>query len=175
MTTRDRGIFRRFQSQPYNKTSSEVINYRELFNVDAPYQRGSVWGPDRQRKLIESMMLGIPIGAIIINRRHWLSEDVRNIVVDGKQRLTAIWDLIDDKYTIPAEWFGDCTDHLSGMVTYSQLPDVARRMLSALSVPIVEANLATVEEEAELFDRVNFHGVAQGDADADSPAGAGSA
>lgn len=166
MTSRpNMGIYRKFQSSPFNKTSYEIITFRDMYNLDAPYQRGNVWGVERQRKLIESMMLGIPIGTVIINRRHWLANDDRYQVVDGKQRITAIWDFVDGKYGVPAEWFGDCAAHLCGLVTYDDLPDRARRMVTAMSVPVVECNLDGIDEESELFDRVNFAGVPQGASD----------
>ena len=50
----------------------EVIRYwhsENAMELNAPYQRGDVWGEVRQRNLIRSILLGIPIPSIIINDR----------------------------------------------------------------------------------------------------------
>lgn len=59
---------------------------REKLNLNPTYQRGDVWGPNDCRKLIESVLRGIPLPSIIILKR----DDRGYEVVDGKQRLTTI-------------------------------------------------------------------------------------
>ncbi len=39
------------------------------FDMDQPYQRGVVWGVKRRRNLIKSLLMGIPVPAIVINNR----------------------------------------------------------------------------------------------------------
>ena len=50
----------------------DVVRFWEKEGVlllSPPYQRGIVWGETRQRNLIKSILLGIPIPSIIINDR----------------------------------------------------------------------------------------------------------
>jgi hypothetical protein len=147
-------------------------------DLDAPYQRGHVWGEARQRALIESILDGTPIPAIIMNNRFGAKfheegyDQERNwsfAVIDGKQRVTAIQSFVNDKFTIPAEWIAkkyisdeakDKTD-----VVYSDLTLPFHRGFQMNTIPVAEGQFSTLEEEKRVFDRVNFGGVAQGESD----------
>lgn len=147
-------------------------------DLDAPYQRGHVWGVERQRALIESILDGTPIPAIIMNNRfggkfHEEGYDQeRNwsfAVIDGKQRVTAIQSFVSDKFSVPAEWFEDkyIADEAKGKeeVVYSELTIPFRRGFSMNTIPVAEGQFSTMDEEKRVFDRVNFGGVAQGESD----------
>lgn len=57
------------------------------------YQRGAVWNPDFKEKLIFSILSRYPIGSIIIrNLESRNSRGADTEVVDGQQRLTAIYE-----------------------------------------------------------------------------------
>lgn len=55
--------------------------------LNPSYQRGNVWTDKESAELIDSVLRGIPLPSIILNRRN--NSEVLEIV-DGKQRLTAI-------------------------------------------------------------------------------------
>ena len=38
----------------------------EWMDLNAPYQRGSVWTLDMRRNLIKSLLMGLPVGSIIV-------------------------------------------------------------------------------------------------------------
>ena len=59
----------------------------QKLELNPSYQRDIVWATSDSQKLIESMLRGIPLPSIILNRRK--GSGVYEIV-DGKQRLTAI-------------------------------------------------------------------------------------
>jgi len=161
-----------------NNAAASVAHFthaggRGEFNLDPPYQRGHVWGEQRKRELIRSILLGLPIGAIIVNVRgiafetHGIDEPYYS-VIDGKQRITAIHDFIDGHFTVPADWFAD-TDVPAGVVEV-RFPDLAisaRRSFTLRPVSLIEASVPTVEEEEEIFNLINFGGLAQGETDAD--------
>lgn len=147
-------------------------------DLDAPYQRGHVWGVKRQRALIESILDGTPIPAIIMNDRFSAKfreegyEQERNwqfAVIDGKQRVTAIQSFVTDKFTVPADWFEDkyITEEAKGKtdVVYSDLTVPFHRGFNMNTIPVAEGQFSTMEEEKRVFDRVNFGGVAQGESD----------
>lgn len=62
--------------------------------LSPPWQRSEVWSRARQRQLIESLLVGIPLPAIILHQR----ADYSKAVIDGKQRLTAIASYVNGDY-----------------------------------------------------------------------------
>jgi hypothetical protein len=156
-------------------------------DLTAPYQRQSVWDTSRRRNLIRSMLMGLPIGAVVYGR---LSYDIEKFlrIVDGKQRIEAIRAFADDEFTIPGwwvenRWVNDPADRGRDL-TYSQLSATGHRFFENLPFPGLEFDSTfewyrvddeweqrprTPEEqiaaEAELYLLVNFGGVDQTDAD----------
>lgn len=142
---------------------------REQLDVNPPYQRGLVWGVTRKRNLIKSLLMGIPVPSIVINDRGvrfegWDAEtDPTYVVVDGKQRITALRDFVDGKFTVPGHWF----DVDAEEVLFTELDKPNQLHFMHRPIAVSEAKLATLDEEREMFDLINFGGVAQGDTDDD--------
>ena len=69
-----------------------LADFQSRINVDAEYQRGKVWSQPQQALLIDSVMRGFDIPKIFLRKlpdgNPYLFD-----VIDGKQRLTAIWSL----------------------------------------------------------------------------------
>lgn len=57
---------------------------RDTIDLTASYQRESVWDLEKRRSLVKSILLGLPIGAVFLNRRSWKTPVV--FCVDGKRR-----------------------------------------------------------------------------------------
>lgn len=82
------------------RKSDRFIKNKEKNNalyLDAPFQRGAnIWNSIKKSLLIESVLLDIPIPSI------YLAEDINGnfIVVDGRQRLSAFFDFIDNKFKL---------------------------------------------------------------------------
>lgn len=136
------------------------------YDLDPAYQRGHVWTVERQRNLIRSLLMGLPIGAIILNDRFAVTGDPDDayVVVDGKQRITALCDFTHDGLCVPRDWFDDDLihpDHRScDGVFFRQLSDAGKRIFFSLPVTVVESQVP-IAEEADLFELVNFSGVPQ--------------
>lgn len=148
----------------------DVILYwhrEQSMELNAPYQRGDVWSETRQRNLIRSILLGIPIPSIIINDRASAGWDelVSCAVIDGKQRLTAILKFMLDDLAVPGEWFGVESAISHGMIVFSDLPIARQRGFRNHPIPFTEGQLGSLDEEREVFDLVNFGGVPQGQSD----------
>lgn len=160
----------RLSLQPYNRSIHSFMP-REVddYEFDPPYQRGAVWSEPQQRALFESMMRGLPIGSILLNDRLSASRDLpadapAYAVVDGKQRIQAIRAFANDELALPADWFEDTDIRETSdeqTVTFSQLTLRGQRGIQNLPVPTIQASVGTVEEEARLFNLVNFGGTAQ--------------
>ena len=150
------------------------VNDGEM-ELNPPYQRGLVWGIERKQNLWFSILQRLPVGAIILNDR-WKgwgrdageTDTVMYAVVDGKQRLSAITGFFDNEYGLPRSFF-DAEDLVAAHdaeVVYAK--DLTRQSLAhmgSLTVTLIEASVSSVDAEKDLFDRVNFGGVAQGDTD----------
>jgi hypothetical protein len=162
-------IFRILSLNPTNSPVEELVRRYNggRLDLDPPYQRGSVWGRERQVALIKSLTMGLPIGAIYINERDIMKPDV---VIDGKQRIIAIRAWLDGSLAVPSDWF---PSHLTkverGMVTYGGLTVPGQRMWrNNATVTVYQTRYAgpeAEERERELFDLVNFGGLPQGSSD----------
>lgn len=166
-----------------NRQARELVNMVTdgLMGLNPPYQRGDVWSQDQRIALLRSMLLGIPIAAIIVNDRWsswWEDPGYRDTdgpayaVVDGKQRLQTMCMWFASELAIPASWWpaedvvvGDMTDD-GVYVRYSGLSPSAQRGASFhFLMPMVEAKLPSIEAEAEVYGLVNGAGTPQTDAD----------
>lgn len=75
-------------------------------DLDAPYQRESVWTLDQRRALIKSMIMGLPIGAVVIANLGYENEKFQR-VIDGKQRIETLRAFEAGEFTVPQDWFED--------------------------------------------------------------------
>lgn len=159
-----------FQMRNTNRPIDVVDHWRknEWLNLNPPYQRGEVWGPIRQKSLIFSLVVGIPIPSIVVNDRASAGlfeteacEDITYAIIDGKQRIRAILAWIDGELGVPGEWF----DSSSREVTFDQLDLVTRRKFRNKTLAFSEAVLGTIEQEKQVFELINYGGVPQGQSD----------
>lgn len=95
----------------YSNTTIESIIHRVVhFGVDfnPEYQRGDVWNEDQKVKLIDSIFKNINIGSVVFAEKSWFSNNVISEmyeVVDGKQRITAILEYIQNKFQYKGKYF----------------------------------------------------------------------
>ena len=69
---------------------------KPLLVLDPDFQREDVWNPKQKSELIESILMGIPLPLI------YVKEDNNGvyIIVDGRQRLTTLFDFMNDKFKL---------------------------------------------------------------------------
>jgi hypothetical protein len=72
---------------------------RNSFLFNREYQRGKVWGKEKQQRLIESIIKNLSIGLLIVKEDH----QQRFEVLDGQQRLETIFLFIEGNICTPAE------------------------------------------------------------------------
>ena len=89
------GDERRLVTQPYDLSVSSLVDDidagRLLLRMD--YQRSYIWDDAKASRLIESLLLNVPIPVCYFAE----NEDGTLEVVDGQQRLQSIWRFISDK------------------------------------------------------------------------------
>ncbi|MDJ0511439.1 MAG: DUF262 domain-containing protein [Crocosphaera sp.] len=130
----------------------------ELFIPD--YQREMIWDEKRQSKLIESVLLGIPISSIYVADvaeelidDNSLNEDLaRWEIIDGTQRIRTLARFMHDKLVLQDL---EKLKKLEGF-KFSDLPLARQRRFKRTSIRIVQLTENTNEEtRRDLFERIN--------------------
>lgn len=128
------------------------------YNLNPEFQRRHRWTPDKQSRLIESLIMNVPIPPIFLYEVEYSTYEV----MDGLQRLTAISDFYRDSLLLEGleEW-----TELNGR-RYSNLPEQIRRGVDRryLSSIILLHETARDDTEAQrlkqlVFERINSGGV----------------
>lgn len=64
--------------------------------LDVDFQRGFVWKSKQQSELLESILMGLPLPIFYFK----LQDDSTYVVVDGKQRLSALFAFLDNQFAL---------------------------------------------------------------------------
>lgn len=140
------------KSTPTNLPIFSAYNRKEKIDPKPQYQRGAVWSESMKQLLIDSIIRGYDIPKFylrIIDDGEYESE-----VVDGQQRLRAIWDFRENKYPLGEEskGFSDFPD-LDGKY-YSELSSDQQDVILSFNLTMTEIRDATENEIRELFLRL---------------------
>lgn len=143
----------------YDKTKKERelgIEPQNGLILDDSFQRtGDVWGTKDKVRFIESVLMDIPIPFI------YLAEGKRGnlIVIDGRQRLTALFDFLDDKYPLRnIEFF----PQLKGKRVKKLINELEtyRTKIEDYHLYVIKIKMSTPEEfKLQIFARVNKTGM----------------
>lgn len=126
---------------------------KNTLNLQPDFQRGEVWSLSKQKKLIDTILREWKIPPIHIVPSDDLLVDE---VLDGQQRLVAIRDFCDGKFTIDGNImpFSEKISELNGL-KYEELPDKVRRRFDRYEISFITLTQFEPSEPAELFDRLN--------------------
>ena len=123
----------------------------------APFQRPAVWTKDQKVRLVESMLLGISIGSIVVVDALNMKMQNPNLfaktdrwLIDGQQRLTAIQDYLKDDLTV---FEGTECEH-----KFSDLNEIELRKIYQINISVIRIH--TIDEQLcrVIYDRLNFGG-----------------
>ena len=130
-----------------------LVDFENRINVDAEYQRGKVWSRPQQALLIDSILRGFDIPKIFLRKRPDGSSHLFD-VIDGKQRLTAIWRFVSNDFRLLRNG-GSFPDLGSlGGKCWSELPNDAKDRLQFANITVSKIEDATEAEIHELFLRL---------------------
>lgn len=124
---------------------------RKLLDLEPPYQRRSVWNQKFKDYFIDTVLLNYPAPAVFLYED--IMPDGRSVyhVVDGKQRLTTLFEFVTDKFPIPersesSKWSGKY---------FGSLDDETKKLLWGYQF-LVEY-VPTDDEKVinAIFDRIN--------------------
>ena len=120
--------------------------------LDSDFQRQDVWKRDRKAELVESVLMGLPLPIFYFNQDKY----GKLIVIDGRQRLTALFEYMDQKYPL---------------TKLKVLPEENGKRFSDLS-PLLQGKIEDYQIQAhvilpptpdrlkfDIFDRVNRGGL----------------
>lgn len=74
----------------------KMVNIRQEVILNPEFQRNNVWKPKQQCELVESVLMGIPIPMMYLFENKFGQKQV----VDGKQRITALLEFLDNKLVL---------------------------------------------------------------------------
>lgn len=89
---------RKYDRTKTQNNNTEYLNSdrRNQIILDSDFQREAVWKVNQQSELIESVLMGLPIPVM-----YFYEDKLANlVVVDGRQRLTAFFEFLDDRYEL---------------------------------------------------------------------------
>lgn len=86
----DKGFYSVFElKRRYDSEDKRII-------LDSDFQREDVWNSERKAELVESVLMGLPLPIFYFNQDKY----GRLIVIDGRQRLTALFEYMNGKYAL---------------------------------------------------------------------------
>lgn len=130
---------------------------KNVIKLNPDYQRKHRWSNAFSSRLIESLILNIPIPIVYLSQDVDVDDEIeddiaRYSVIDGQQRLTAIFNFFKNKY--PLEGM-EVLEELNGL-KYSELPPFLVRRLEERSIKCLRID-STVDAQVkyDIFERLN--------------------
>ncbi|MEU6209821.1 DUF262 domain-containing protein [Streptomyces sp. NPDC047023] len=145
----------RFQRSTNTQAASWFLDQLSAgrLNLDPPYQRRSVWNPTYKQFFIDSVIRNYPAPTIFlqVDVSTDLSQQTKYNVIDGKQRLTALFEFVKDEYPTP-----DTLEDLGLAGTYySDLPQSVKVSLLEYVFTVESLKNPSTAELTQAFDRLN--------------------
>lgn len=124
-------------------TLTSSIKDNNYIDIAPGYQRRARWDRKKKSLLIESFLMNIPIPPLFLFEKDYNQYEI----MDGRQRLEAISEFLDNKYALTGlEFWGE----LQGK-RFSDLPGIIQRGLLRRTINAVVL-LAETEKDTESFD-----------------------
>jgi len=134
----------------------DLLSWQEsgALRVSPKFQRRGVWSTAAKGHQIDSILLGYPIPPIHIRLTEGVGGKMVREVIDGQQRIRAVFDFIAGKYRIPRsvsrEWGGKGFDDLTG-----DAPDALR----LFSFVVYQYKKLSDADVLDMFSRLNTYSV----------------
>ncbi len=127
------------------------IEHAEI-DLKPPFQRSFIWKVERQSRLIESLLLRIPIPVFYVaadENEDWL-------VVDGVQRMYTIYNFVTDQFSLNRLEYLDKFNAMK----YSELPRPMQRRIGECELVVNVIEPGTPEDVMfNIFHRINTGGM----------------
>jgi Protein of unknown function DUF262 len=133
---------------------SDLTKIRERIHLSPAWQRGPVWSRPKQALLIDSILRGYDVPMIYL-RETPPDTAFKYEVVDGQQRLRAIWEFIDGAYHLSNDLDPIGKTEVSG-VAYAKLPASMRKRIDQFRIVVAFVQSAREPEISRLFSRMQM-------------------
>jgi len=124
---------------------------RQRIDTNPDFQRPAVWSTAQKQLLIDSILREYDVPKMYWRKTS--SNPDRYDVVDGQQRLRAIWGFVDGDFKLPKD--GEAIDgHSTSGCTYETLHDELRTRLDIYALDVVVLEDTDEDEVREMFLRL---------------------
>lgn len=154
-TARERTV--KTQDVEYDLETLVARIKKKTIKLDPEYQRRHRWLPETSSRLIESLILNIPIPVVFLSQDVDVDEETsesisRYTVIDGQQRLTAIYEFLNNDLALQGL---EILQDLNGSF-YNDLPPFLIRRLEERTIKCLRID-STVDEQVkfDIFERLN--------------------
>jgi uncharacterized protein with ParB-like and HNH nuclease domain len=144
------------QSIEYDlETLVKKIN-RNTIKLDPEYQRNHRWSEETSSKLIESLILNIPVPLVYLSQDVDVDDEADDLarysVIDGQQRLTAIFNFMTNELVLEGM---EVLEPLNGSL-YKDLPPFLSRRLEERTIKCLRID-STLDSQVkyDIFERLN--------------------
>ena len=162
---------RKVDFDTYDVTVDELLRRvcKKRIDIAPVYQRQFRWDAERQSRLIESVLLGIPVPPLFMATNSASGEQTRWEVVDGLQRLLTLVNFAGDSKTREAAKLQGESLRLSALeklttfdgYTFDGLPEDIRTTFEDRPLKIIILNdKSELQVRYDLFERLNTGGIA---------------
>jgi hypothetical protein len=130
---------------------SSTFGIRDRINTNPDFQRPAVWSTSQKQLLIDTILRDYDIPKL-----YWRKTGVhpdRYDVVDGQQRLRAIWEFLDNRFKLPKDAEPVEGEPVAGC-GYVSLPDNLRIRFDVYALDVVVLEDTDEDEVREMFLRL---------------------
>lgn len=139
-----------------------LVDMREAVQIDPDYQRpGGVWSLNKKQLFIDSLINRYDIPKFYFH--HLIGphakDNMRYAIIDGRQRLEAIWDFFDGKFALSRDFvYADDPTVAAGSMKYGELSEKYPRLLSRLHARTLSVQTVLADDLdfiEDMFSRLN--------------------
>lgn len=128
-----------------------IYGTKDRINTNPDFQRPPVWGLSQKQLLIDTILRDYDIPKIYWRKTG--SKPDRYDVVDGQQRLRAIWSFINNEFRLPKD-IDPVDEEIVANCKYKDLPDELRKRVDIYNLQIIIIETNDEEEVREMFLRL---------------------
>lgn len=146
-----------------NSNVVEMFTIRDEIDHDPVYQRLSLWQPEKKRLFIDSVINQVDVPKLYLHELPHKGNGGRKYryaVIDGKQRLQALWEFMENKFRLAHDFeFFDDPEVKAGGACYDDLLaryPALRGRFDSFDVPIVVVRAQDERVIEDLFSRLNM-------------------
>lgn len=139
-----------------------LSDIRDRVEIDPEYQRpGGVWSQKKKQLFIDSLLNGYDIPKLYFHRLRgeYSHPDFDYAIIDGRQRLEAIWDFIDGKFPLSDDFkFFENDDFDAAGMTFQEIEKSHPRLLirfHARSLTVMVVTADDLDFIEDMFSRLN--------------------